>query len=249
MTRKCMFRAALLASTLATSTTVAAQDLGDAEDQSGEATADAAGIMGQSIVVTARRREEDLQDVPVAVTAFSAEALERSTVQSVQDLTPITPGLRFGVEGGKTSASVSLRGIGQTPVGGGTPGVVQYFADVPLPSEGSNIPTYDIGNIQVLKGPQGTLFGRNTLGGAILINPQAPTDNFEGYVEGTFGRFDYFEVEGAINIPLGDIGAFRAAGQIRRQDGRTRSLDGGPDLDNIEQDSFRCPCGWSRPTA
>ncbi len=191
------------------------------------------------IVVTARRREESLQDVPLAIAAFDAESLERSTVQAVQDITTITPGLRFGVEGGKTSASVSLRGIGQTPVGGGTPGVVQYFADIPLPSEGSNIPTYDLANIQVLKGPQGTLFGRNTLGGAILINPQAPTRDFEGYVEVTYGRFDYQELEAAINFPLGDIGAFRAAGQIRRQDGRTRNLDGGPDFDNIDQDSFR----------
>lgn len=191
------------------------------------------------IIVTARRREESLQNVPLSVAAFDSQTLERSTVQSMQDIGSITPGLRFGVEGGKTSAAVSLRGIGQTPVGGGTPGVALYFADVPLSSEGSNIPTYDLANVQVLKGPQGTLFGRNTLGGAVLINPQAPTDDFEGYVEATYGRFDYRELEGAINIPLGEIGAFRAAGQIRRQDGRTENLSGGPDFDNIKQDSFR----------
>jgi len=229
----------LAATALATSGGAWAQGSGDAARPPEGTAASAAGMPDDSIIVTARRREESLQDVPLAVAAFDSAALERSTVQAVQDLTNITPGLRFGVEGGKISASVSLRGIGQTPVGGGTPGVVQYFADVPMPSEGSNIPTFDLANIQVLKGPQGTLFGRNTLGGAILINPQAPTDEFEGYVEATYGRFDYLELEGAINIPLGDIGAFRAAGQIRRQDGRTRSLDGGPALDNIDQDSLR----------
>lgn len=239
MNRIFLFKAVLLTSALGMSGAVAAQDMESSAEEAAPVLADAQDATGDTIFVTARRRQEDLQDVPVAVTAFDAAALERSSVQSVQDLTSITPGLRFGVEGGKTSAAVSLRGIGQTPVGGGTPGVVQYFADVPLPSEGSNIPTYDLASIQVLKGPQGTLFGRNTLGGAILITPQAPTDEFEGYVEGTFGRFDYFAIEGAINFPLGDIGAFRAAGQIRRQDGRTTSLDGGPDLDNIEQDSFR----------
>ena len=194
---------------------------------------------GQEIIVTARRREENLQDVPVSITALGPAALERSTIQSVQDIGTIAPGLRYGAEGGKTSATVSLRGLSQTPLGAGTPGVVQYFADIPLPSEGSNIPTYDLGSIQVLKGPQGTLFGRNTLGGAILITPQAPEREFGGYVEATYGRFDYKELEAAINIPLGDIGAFRAAGQIRRQDGRTKNFEGGPDFDNIHQDSFR----------
>src|SRR3546814_10601043 len=112
-------------------------------------------------------------------TAFSSAALERSTVQSVSDLNTITPGLRFGAEGGKVGTSISLRGISKVPIGAGAAGVVQYFADVPYPAEGGNVPTYDLANIQVLRGPQGTLFGRNTLGGAILMNPQAPTRQFE----------------------------------------------------------------------
>src|SRR3546814_19551424 len=65
---------------------------------------------------------------------------------------------------------------------------LQYFADVPYPAEGGNVPTYDLANIQVLRGPQGTLFGRNTMGGVILMNPQAPTRQFEGYAKVTNGR-------------------------------------------------------------
>ncbi|ALR20752.1 MULTISPECIES: TonB-dependent receptor [Sphingobium] len=202
------------------------------------------------IVVTARRRDERLQDVPVSVSAFSAAALERSTVQTVQDINTITPGFRAGAEGGKENSAVSLRGIGQVPLGEVSPGVVTYFANVPLPSVGSNIPTYDLASIQVLKGPQGTLFGRNTLGGAVLVSPEAPTYDFGGYIEGTYGRFDYRELEGALNIPIiPDKMALRVAGQMRRQDGRTKNLNGGPDFDNVHQDSVRAslliePTDW-----
>ncbi|WP_395335232.1 TonB-dependent receptor [Novosphingobium sp. BL-8A] len=192
------------------------------------------------IIVTARRREERLQDVSVSISAFSAEALERSTVQTVSDLRTITPGFTFSAEGGKDNVALTLRGIGQLPLGEVTPGVVIYVNDTPLPAVGSNVPTYDISSIQVLKGPQGTLFGRNTLGGAVVIGTQKPTYRFEGFGEGTYGRFDYRELQGAINIPIvEDKVAFRAAGQIRRQDPRTIAFDEGPGFDNIHQDAFR----------
>ena len=197
------------------------------------------------IVVTARRREERLQDVSVSISAFSAASLERSTVQTVSDVKTIAPGFTFSSEGGKDNVALTLRGIGQLPLGEVTPGVVIYLNDTPLPAVGSNVPTYDIGSIQVLKGPQGTLFGRNTLGGAVVIGSQRPSYEFEGYVEGTYGSFDYRELEGAINVPIvADKVAFRAAGQVRRQDPRTIAFDGGPGFDNIKQDAF--PCCWSR---
>lgn len=100
----------------------------------------------------------------MAAIAFTAEALERSTIQTVSDIKTIAPGFTFSQEGGKDNASLSLRGIGQIPLGEVTPGVVIYTNEVALPTQGSNIPTYDISSIQVVKGPQGTLFGRNTLG-------------------------------------------------------------------------------------
>ncbi|WP_404476620.1 TonB-dependent receptor [Novosphingobium sp. BL-52-GroH] len=190
--------------------------------------------------MTARRRAERLQDVSVSITAFSAEALERSTIQTVSDVKTIAPGFTFSSEGGKDNVALTLRGIGQLPLGEVTPGVVIYLNDIPLPSVGSNVPTYDISSIQVLKGPQGTLFGRNTLGGAVVIGSQKPSYEFEGYVEGTYGRFDYREIQGAVNIPIiADKVALRAAGQIRRQDPRTVAFDGGPGFDDIHQDGFR----------
>jgi iron complex outermembrane receptor protein len=202
------------------------------------------------IVVTARRREERLQDVPVSVTAFSAAGLERSNVQTATDLKTITPGFTFASEGGKDTMALTLRGIGNLPLGEGTPGVVMYVNNVALPAVGSNIPAYDVAGIQVLKGPQGTLFGKNTLGGAVLINTQEPTYDFSGYIQGMYGRFDHRELEGAINVPIVDGKvALRVAGQIRRQDPRIPALDSGPGFDDIHQDSFRAslllePTDW-----
>src|SRR3546814_1410558 len=108
------------------------------------------------IVVTCRRREENAHTVPVSVTAFSGAALEQRNVHELQDLNLITPGLRFSAEGGKTTTTVILRGLGRNPIGEGVPAVVTYFADIPLVGEGTNVPAYDIASIQVLKGPQGT---------------------------------------------------------------------------------------------
>jgi iron complex outermembrane receptor protein len=204
------------------------------------------------IVVTARRRDERLQDVPVSVSAFSAATLERNNIQTATDLKSITPGFTFASEGGKDTMALTLRGIGNLPLGEGTPGVVIYVNNVALPAVGSNIPTYDVANVQVLKGPQGTLFGKNTLGGAVLINTQEPVYSFSGYVQGIYGRYDHRELEGAINVPIidGKV-ALRVAGQTRRQDPRIKALDSGPGFDNIHQDSFRVsllvePTDWIR---
>jgi iron complex outermembrane receptor protein len=206
------------------------------------------------IIVTARRRDEKLQNVPISVAAFSAATLNRSSVQTVSDIRTITPGLTFSSEGGKDNVSLSLRGIGQIALGEATPGVVTYFANVPLPSIGSNVPTFDVANIQVLKGPQGTLFGRNTLGGAVLIAPQAPTNDFGGYIEGTYGNYDYKEVQGALNVPIiKDVLAVRLAGQVRRRDPLIYAINGGDGFNDVHEDSYRAsvlftPTDWLKST-
>ncbi|TVV77181.1 TonB-dependent receptor [Sphingomonas solaris] len=228
----------------------------DASPQVANATPDRADGFASSgdIVVTARRRDERLQDVPVSVTVFSAAALERSNVQTIADIRNVTPGLTFSSEGGKDNTAVSLRGIGQIPTGEVTPGVVTYFANVPLTSLGSNVPTYDISSVQVLKGPQGTLFGRNTLGGAVLIGPEAPNYEFGGYAEGTYGNYDYRELQGALNLPIiADKVALRVAGQIRRRDPLIYSINGGPGFNDTHQDSARAslliePTEWLKNT-
>jgi len=192
------------------------------------------------IVVTARRREEAARTTPVSVSAFSQEALVEQSIRQVDDLNKAVPGFTFYEQAGKFSTDVVLRGLYRVPLGLGIPAVVSYFADVPLPSVGSNIPLFDLQSVQVLKGPQGTLFGRSTLGGAVLIVPAAPSFEFGGYADLRYGNFNRFTAEGALNIPIvEDKLAVRIGGQHRRGDGYANNLSGGPKMNNIHEDSFR----------
>ncbi|MFA5547657.1 MAG: TonB-dependent receptor plug domain-containing protein [Porticoccaceae bacterium] len=200
----------------------------------------------EEVVVTARRREESLQAVPLAINAFSGQRLQEATAFTLSDMTALAPGLRFTTEGGKNTTNVTMRGLSHIPVGEGVPPVVLYFNETPLPSRGINLPIYDIENIQVLKGPQGTLFGRNTLAGALLLTSRKPTYDYEGFVQGTVGNYNLNGVEGAINVPLvDDTLAARLAFQKRDRDGVTRNMSrqtnpqGRHDFDDIAQESVR----------
>ncbi|MFA5547668.1 MAG: TonB-dependent receptor [Porticoccaceae bacterium] len=194
----------------------------------------------EEIVVTATRREESAQTVPVSVNAFSNEMLADRSVRDLGDLTRIAPGIRFVHQGGGGNMNVVLRGLSRIPIGTAPNAVINYFADIPLDFAGSNITTYDLASIQVLKGPQGTLFGRNAMGGAVVITPQAPTYDFGGYIKGGVGNYDHNDVEGAINIPLVDnIAALRLAGKVSRRDGYTRNMGTGSDQDDVHKDMLR----------
>jgi len=195
----------------------------------------------EEVIVTARRREESLQDVPVSITALSGDSLDKASVQELENLTAVVPGFRFSYEGGANNVSLSLRGFGIIPLGEGVPSVVIYSNDVPLPKVGGNISTFDLASIQVLKGPQGTLFGRNTIGGAVLISPNTPAYEQEGYLRLGAGNYDANLVEGAANITLiDDVAALRVAGQLRRRDATENNhVTNGPDTNEIDQQSMR----------
>jgi len=231
-----LFSAALLATACALPSTAHAQ-----APATPQAT-DAADAGFGDIVVTARRREESGQRVPVAISAFGPAALETRSVRALSDLTSATPGLRFAGEGNANVSSISLRGLNKIAASStGTPAVVVYFAEVPLPGEGLNIPTFDLSNVQVLKGPQGTLFGRNTIGGAVLVTPEAPSaQEISGYGRLSYGNLDYKAAEGAVNLPIvQDKIGLRLAGQVRRRDGFVTDLSTGRKLQNLHQDAFR----------
>lgn len=207
----------------------------------------------ENVVVTARRTTEKLQDVPLSVTAYSSEALEQRHIVSRNELADNTPSL-IAISGGypKEFAFFALRGQG--PAFGSTPGVVNYFAEVPnvITVDGRTGTYYDLSNIQVLAGPQGTLFGKNTTGGNILFEPQRPTGQLEGYVETEYGNYDHMRVEGAINVPIvGDSVLFRLAGEIGRRDGYTKDVGDlfrGKDYDNLKYESARASL-LLRPTS
>ncbi len=196
------------------------------------------------IVVTARRREENLQEVPIAVTAFSSEAIATKGITDRTSLADNTPSL-FTINGGypREFAFFALRGQG--PAFGSTPGVVNYFAEVPNSTsvDGRVGTYYDLANVQVLAGPQGTLFGKNATGGNILFEPVKPQNELGGYARAEYGNYNNRRAEGAINVPVvTDKVLLRVAGSIGRRDGYT--IDVGPnfagkDYDDLGYESFR----------
>lgn len=192
------------------------------------------------IVVTARRVAEDIQSTPVSITAFSADTLRQSSIRDTQDLLVKTPGVFLAGSGGRENTNFSIRGQAKALAGNSAAAVISYFAEVPAPTIGSSIPTYDLGSVQVLKGPQGTLFGRNTTGGAILYYPTAPSYEWTGYVQGTYGNYDMRLVEGALNLPIfSDKLALRVAGQYQKRDGWTKNIGIGNDADDLNSRALR----------
>lgn len=193
------------------------------------------------IIVTARRRSESLQSVPVAVTAVSGEDLRNKGVANALDLSRITPSLTPTSVFSSNHVNFTIRG--QAPENnnfGNNPTVEIYFADVVqiYPSLGQ---IYDIDSVQVIRGPQGTLFGRASNGGAVLYTPTEPGNEFEGYVSGQIGNYQDREFEAAITVPIvRDVLSVRAAGSIVRRDGFTKVLNqDNYDLDDRHTDAFR----------
>jgi iron complex outermembrane receptor protein len=195
-----------------------------------------------SIVVTARRREERLQDVPIAVSVITSDELRQKAVQYYDDLVRLAPGIQLTpVSHGKSELTLTIRS--QRPsisTINADPTVGVYFADVvQAHTQGMTGVLYDLSSVQVLKGAQGTLFGKNTTGGAVVITPQAPTDKFEGYLSGTVGRFDQAVLEGAVNVPVSDKLQLRLSGQVDRRDGYVKNLADGKKYEDVHTDSWR----------
>jgi iron complex outermembrane receptor protein len=201
------------------------------------------------IVVTARRREERLQDVPISITVFNQQQLANYDVTTATDLAAITPSLSANANFGTDNTSFAIRGFVQNA--GTAPSVGTYFADVVTPrgpTQGTQAGDtagpgsfFDLQNVQVLKGPQGTLFGRNTTGGAVLFVPQKPTGDFGGFAELSYGNFNMIRAQAAINLPFSDTVRFRLAVDHQSRDGYLNNLSGiGPsDYDNIDYTAVR----------
>jgi iron complex outermembrane receptor protein len=168
------------------------------------------GFSSDAIVVTARRREEQLKDVPIAITALGGDELAKRAIYNENDLQSAVPGLVIRSNGGVHAFNYVIRGQSVDTYTNSPPAVLPYINEVQIVNHSSS-PLYDMAGIQVLKGPQGTLFGRNATGGAVLYETAKPTDEFEGYVLGRYSNHDKFDAEGAINLPIHEDVALRIA--------------------------------------
>ena len=200
--------------------------IAQAQDASGgvqSSIADTQDSDENAIIVTARRIEEKLSEVPVTVAAFDSEALAQRQINSEETLQIATPGLTTKQSISSNYLNYAIRGQSVGAFSYSPPAVVTYFNEVPV--GGTSATTFfDLSSIQVLKGPQGTLFGRNATGGAVIYQSQLPNSEFEGYLRAGYGNFDNTEIEGAINIPISKHIALRVAGRSHKRDGFQHNL-------------------------
>ncbi|WP_189338553.1 TonB-dependent receptor [Sphingobium sp. SCG-1] len=195
--------------------------------QPAEAPAQQADV--DDIVVTAQKRAENVQDVPISIMAFGGEQLKQSGVKELSDIARVVPGLSFNRGGQIANVRLNIRGVGAQTGTSVEPSVATFIDDVYIPRPGSVIGHFfDVGSIEVLRGPQGTLFGRNASVGALNIHSNQPTDNLEGEVALQGGSFDTYEATGVLNVPVKEGFSLRAAGLLSTTDGFARSTITGP---------------------
>ncbi|MXO89822.1 TonB-dependent receptor [Pontixanthobacter aquaemixtae] len=205
------------------------------------------------IIVTATRRAQDVQDIPIAVTAVSPVQLERQGVVNVQEITQVSPS--FSTSNAQTSSGsvvLRIRGVGTTSNNVGFESAVGIFIDGAYQSRpGVALSEFvDVERVEVLRGPQGTLFGRNTSAGALNITNKRPDlSEFGGFVNGTYGNRDLFSVQGAVNVPLvQDTVAMRLTGAYRQRDGFVKVIDAAGnrlgETNGADQYLIRGQIGW-----
>jgi len=231
------------ASLLAISTQVRAESIVGTNDAPAPEVKTSASDEGD-IVVTARRRNERLQEVPLSVTAYSGEALKERGIENVSDLASTTPGLRIDNFSNRSALIINIRGQMQTNLDASLdPSVGIYVDGIYVPKlYGANAGLVDIQSLQVLRGPQGTLFGRNTPGGAILITTADPTmEGIHGNASFRMGSYGQRDLEAVLNIPLiDDVLAVRGAIKRVRSDGWARNMsDNGRRLADDHRDNYR----------
>jgi iron complex outermembrane receptor protein len=181
------------------------------------------------VIVTAQKRAENVQNVPIAMQAYTGEQLQNAGVGKITDITHLAPNLNVVVQNA-LSQHIVIRGVGTNEFFGNAPSSVgTYMDEVTMNSSYmSTLGLFDMQRVEVLRGPQNSLFGRNTTGGAvnyITNQPKVGADKPEGYAVATYGRHNLAEIEGGVSIPTGSTAALRLAGIYHNQDGLWHNLD------------------------
>lgn len=183
----------------------------------------------QEIVVTAQKREQNLQDIPVAVSAVTGEALAAKGIAQFSDLTQMSPSLTLTVGVQPANSSVVLRGVGTLAFSTGVePSVAVVIDDLPVLHQAQAFSNMsDVDRVEILRGPQGTLFGKNSSAGVINIATRAPGADFGGFVNGSVTSDGQYLTEGAVNVPLGKGVAARVSGFWQHNNGFIKNLANG----------------------
>jgi iron complex outermembrane receptor protein len=218
-TSRTILRASLSVAALALASIAAP---GAAFAQQAEAEAQSSNDTLDTIVVTAQRRSESVQDVPIAISAFSADTLSNRGIATPLQMVNYVPNLFGANNTGLGSANAYyIRGLGNTEsIASFDPPVGTYIDDIYMSRQnGNNFAFFDIDRIEVLRGPQGTLFGRNTTGGAVNVILKKPGEEIGGYVEGAYGAYDLKMVRGSIDLPLNQAISVKLSGYFQDNDG------------------------------
>jgi iron complex outermembrane receptor protein len=200
------------------------------------------------IIVTAQRREERLQDVPISITAVSAADLARAHIDDASRLQLLTPGFTWGQQG--SDSFPAIRGVRTSLVSAQNDPVIGFYLDGIYQSrtQQQSIPLFDLSRVEVQRGPQGTLYGRNTFGGNISVVTNEPGKDFGGDLNVEGGNYGLFRIDGAVNIPVNDTLQVRIAAVHAQHDGYVHSTTPGVVMDDEDESAGRISVKWT-PTS
>ncbi|MET0533812.1 MAG: TonB-dependent receptor, partial [Steroidobacter sp.] len=206
------------------------------------------GGLLEEVIVTAQKRAENVQDVPISMQAYSADQLQDARVTELTDIARMAPNLNVVVQNAM-SQHIVIRGVGTNEFFGNAPSSVGLYMDEVTMNSSymSTLGLFDMERIEVLRGPQNSLFGRNTTGGAVNYISHQPKigGGTEGYALLTYGRHNLAEVEGGVTLPMGNQAAVRLAGVYHSRDGIWNNLDSGDsEYGDQERYSLRATFAW-----
>ena len=200
------------------------------------------------IVVTAQRRSEKLRDVPISLTALSGAQLDKLHAENISAVELATPGFTWGSQG--SDSFPAIRGVRTSLVSAQNDPVIGFYLDGIYQSrtQQQSVPIFDVARIEVLRGPQGTLYGRNTFGGNVSVVTAEPVDHLTAGINLDKGNYGSARVDGYVNVPVSDTLAIRFAGVFQKHDGYVHSTHAGVVLDDLNENAQRVNVKWT-PTS
>lgn len=200
----------------------------------------------EEVVVTAQKRIESIQDVPISIVAISEDKLEKARIINAEDLSRIVPNLRINRQAQASATAIRIRGVGASGNNAIDPSVAPFLDGVYIARGGAILSSFlDVSNVEVLRGPQGTLFGRNATTGAIQISTHQPDfDAVSGSVFAEYGNYDSQRLRGIVNVPVTDTFALRVAGLVDKRDGYFDNLLDGESYSDRDALTARISARW-----